>query len=173
MLRSISTARMHPVERYAAAFAVTILSLGAGAAASLGPRFALAAVALGLVVAILAVALPGARLTYVLGDRAIYAGGTPLLFADMTDTRVAPLSGTFLLFGLTLPGYWRGQAWSRQLGRFRILGSTGLGRGVLISMADGSRWMLTPASPDDLVVRLQVHRYAAQRATMPKRPKLH
>ena len=157
MLRIIAKAKMHPVERYVAALGVAVMSIGAGAAAALGPRFAIWVITLGLVAGVLLAAVPGARLSYLLGDRALYAGRIRLDFRAIIDARVVRLGGTFLLGGLTLPGYWAGWAWSHRLGRFRMLGSTGLGQGVLITTSDGRRFVLTPANPVDLVVRLQMY----------------
>lgn len=155
MVYIIPKAGMHPVERYTIVGGLTLFGLGVAAAAYLMGNSAFMITAVSLV-STLAVALnPAERLEYRSEPDGLRIGKLFLPYADIVNARVVRLDGTIVYAGLTLPGYWYGRAWSRRLGRFLIRGSTGLGQGVLLTMSDGRRIVLTPANPVSLVV--QVH----------------
>ncbi|HWI60346.1 MAG TPA: hypothetical protein VNT75_00765 [Symbiobacteriaceae bacterium] len=170
MVYIIPKAGMHPVERYAVVGGLTLFGLGVAAASYLmgNSLYMITAMA---VVSTVAVALnPAERLEYRCEPDGLRLGRRLFLpYAEMEAARVVKLDGAMVYAGLTAPGYWCGRAWSRRLGRFYMRGSTGLGQGVLITMAGGRRIVLTPAQPVTLVVNLQTVIRLRSRKPVPAR----
>ncbi|HYF91707.1 MAG TPA: hypothetical protein VD969_05645 [Symbiobacteriaceae bacterium] len=154
MVYLIPKAGMHPVERYAVVGGLTLFGLGVAAAAYLMGNSAYMISALS-VVSTLAVALnPADRMEYRVEPGALRAGKWVLPYREIAGARVVRLGGTVVYGGIVLPGYWSGRAWSRRLGHFLMQGSTGLGQGVMLTMMDGRRIVITPAHPTSVVVQV-------------------
>jgi hypothetical protein len=155
MVYIIPKAGMHRVERYTVAGGLALFGLGLAAAAYLAGNAGFVIAAL-WVIGTLAVALnPADHLEYRMELDGLRVGKLFLPYVDMTGVRIARLDGTIVYRGVVFPGFWWGRAWSRRLGRFLMRGSTGLGQGVMVTMADGRRVVITPAHPVNTVVQLQ------------------
>lgn len=155
MVSIIVKAVMHPVERYTVVGGLVLCGLGAVVAAFLLGTAAPVVTAASVVSTLVMAFNPAGRLEYRSEPEGLRIGKTVLAYADMVGARIVQLDGTWIYRGLALPGYWCGKAWSARLGRFQMLGSTGLGQGVMVTMADGRRVVVTPANPVGLVVQLQ------------------
>lgn len=151
----ILKAVMHPVERYTVAGGLVLSGFVAAAAAFLMGNPGPVITAMAVVSTVIMAFNPASRLEYRSEPDGLRIGKTMLRYADMVGARIVRLDGTWIYRGLALPGYWCGKAWSAKLGKFELLGSTGLGQGVLVTMADGRRVVVTPANPVGLVVQLQ------------------
>lgn len=156
MEESIPRSPMSEPERYGSALGLAAAGVAIGGAAALAPEglwvVLLIAAAVGLGLAL----MPGQRLRYRIEPAGIRVGRLLLPFEQISDARLVRLRHTFLLWGLCLPGFWWGAAWSPVLGRFHIRGSTGLGSALMLRTRDGQRYVITPADPLTLVVKLQV-----------------
>ncbi|HYF81233.1 MAG TPA: hypothetical protein VD973_29305 [Symbiobacteriaceae bacterium] len=155
MVSIIVKAVMHPVERYTVVGGLVLSGLAAVATAFLMGSAAPVITAVSVVSTLVMAFNPAGRLEYRSEADGLRIGKTVLRYADMVGARIVRLDGTWIYRGLVLPGYWCGKAWSSWLGRFELLGSTGLGQGVLVTMADGRRVAVTPTNPVGLVVQLQ------------------
>lgn len=155
MEESIPRSPMSEPERYGSALGLAAAGLAIGGAAALAPEglwvVLLIAAAVGLGLAL----IPGQRLRYRIEPAGVRVGRLLVPFEQITDARLVRLRHTILLWGLSLPGYWWGAAWSPGLGWFRIRGSTGLGPALMLRTRDGLRYVITPADPLALVVKLQ------------------
>jgi|GEM_PF-4445310 len=156
MVYIIEKAPMRPVERYASIGSLILMGVACALAGYLLGDAKLAAVMVSVVAALGVILHPGDRLEYRVEADGIRIGRQFLPFRSMRGIRIARLDGTFITGGVAFPGFWYGKAWSRQLGSFFLYGSTGLGKGVLITLTDGRRVMITPARPVSVVVQLQV-----------------
>jgi len=155
MTDQIAKANMHAVERYAVASGLSLLGLAVGAVASLLPLPMLPAMALSAALGMTAALVPGARLRYRLSSTGLVIDRRHIPFTQIAGARIVNVRGLIVFRGLTLPGYWSGSAWLPRVGRITVAGSTGLGRGVLLTLCDGRRLLFTPADPVAIVVRLQ------------------
>lgn len=151
----IVKAAMHPVERYTVVAGLVLGGLASAATAFLIGSAAPVITAVSVVSTLVMAFNPANRLEYRSEPEGLRIGKTMLRYADMAGARIVRLDGTWIYRGLALPGYWCGKAWSARLGRFELLGSTGLGQGVMMTMANGRRVVVTPANPVGLVVQLQ------------------
>lgn len=156
MVYLIPKACMHPIERYAVLAGLILAGAGVGFAATLIPDGHVLATAVSLACVLALVLNPADRLEYRVEPEGLRVGRLHLPFAAMAGVRLVRLDRTIVYAGLVLPGYWGGRAWAPGLGRFRILGSTGLGQGLLITMQDGQRIVITPAHAVRVLVQLQV-----------------
>ncbi|HLN62033.1 MAG TPA: hypothetical protein VK464_10830 [Symbiobacteriaceae bacterium] len=154
MMYILPKARMHPVERWAAIAGLTLAGLGAGVAGSLLPVAQLLPTALSLAVTAALVLNPTDRVEYRLEPEGLRIGGRLVPFAALGGARVVKLRGTVLYGGICLPGCWWGRAWAPSLGRFTMRASTGMGRGVLLTLHSGERLVITPDRPENAVVTL-------------------
>lgn len=154
MIYLIPKASMHPVERYTVVGGLALFGLGVAAAAHLAGNAAYMITALSLVSTLAVTLNPADRLEYRSEPDGLRMGSLFLPYAEVEGARVVTLGGTVVYGGLVLPGYWYGRAWSRRLGRFMMCGSTGLGQGVLLTMRDGRRIVITPAHPVSVVVQV-------------------
>ncbi|MDF2630537.1 MAG: hypothetical protein K0R39_4368 [Symbiobacteriaceae bacterium] len=147
---------MHPVERLTVACGLALFGLGAVAASYMMGSAAPALTAVSLVSTLAVTLNPAGRLEYLCEPDGLRIGKMFLPFADMVGARIVRLDGTWLYRGVPWPGCWSGKAWSPRLGRFELRGSTGLGQGVMFTMADGHRIVITPANPVGLVVHVHL-----------------
>lgn len=159
----IPKASMHPVERWAVLVGLILLSLGATAVGMVVDVAAPLTTAWTLMVTLALVFNPADRMEYLLEPDGLRVGGMAIPIAALKDVRMVRLDGTLIYLGLASPGCWAGRAWSHRLGRFQIRGSTGLGKGVMLTLNDGRRIVITPREPVALVVHLQIllHRRSA------------
>jgi hypothetical protein len=171
MIYLIPKARMHPVERYSVVGGLAVLGLATGLLMYTLDYVAPIPVVLSLVTTLALALNPADQLEYRVEQDALRVGRLLLPFADLQNVRIVNLSGMVVYRGLVLPGYWVGRAWSRRLGRVEVRGSTGIGQGVMLTMADGRRIVLTPAEPVKVTVQLQVMLHQ-RRAAAAHRPSL-
>lgn len=156
MIYLIPKARMHPVERWTTLGGLVFIGLAAGLAGVLLSQPALLTVTFSLIAALAVTLNPAEQLEYRVEPDGLRIGKLFLPFASLQGARVVDLRGMVVYAGLTLPGYWAGKAWAPGRGRFEVRGSTGLGKGVMLTMADGRRMVITPANPVAVAVQLQV-----------------
>jgi hypothetical protein len=156
MVYLIPKARMHPVERYSVIGGLVILGLATGLVVYAVNYAAFAPVLISLLATLALVLNPADQLEYRVEAEGLRIGRESVPFASVQDARVVRLDGMVVYRGLVLPGYWSGRAWSPRLGRFEVRGSTGVGQGVLLTLAGGRRLVITPANPVNVTVQLQV-----------------
>lgn len=156
-------ARMGTVERYAAACGLVAAGLVVGAAAALAGGHAWVSLLIGAAAGLGLALMPARGLEYRLGPRSLEINSLVLPLDEIASVRAVRLQGVVVYPGITLPGFWYGRAWAPHLGRVLLRGSIGLGQGVLVTMTDGRRVVITPADAQGAVVRLQVHLHNARR----------
>jgi len=156
MVFLIPKAAAHPVERYTSLGGLTVLGVGVVAAAYLVSNPAALFASVTLATTLAAALNPAGWVEYRLEPGGLRICGRLLPFPALADVRLVQLKGTVVLAGLTWPGCWYGKAWSPRLGRFDMRGSTGFGQGVLLTLQNGRRIVITPANPLEVVVRLAV-----------------
>ena len=171
MIYLIPKASMHPVEKATVLGGLIIFGLGVVASTLLGADPAAVFTLVGLVATLSVVLNPAGRLEYQVEPEGLRVGARLVPFAALADAQLVRLSGTVVYGGITLPGYWYGRAWSRRLGHFVMCGSTGVGEGVLLTLSNGKRLVITPANPLETVIRLLV--VIRSRSTNLARPPLH
>lgn len=156
VMETIPKAPLSDPERYASALGLAAAGLVVGGAAALAPGNVWAVLLVAAAVALGAALVPGQRLRYQYAPQGLKVGREWIPFRSVRSARVVRLDGTLLVWGLSLPGFWWGTAWSPALGRVMLRASTGMGQGVLLGLADGRRCVITPADPVALVVRIHM-----------------